>query len=56
MGREEARIIEKQETHARAVNDDEHHCILCEGVIEYSDHEVFFLTGYCRHCTEALEE
>ena len=56
MSREEARIIEKQEHHAAAVNDDEHRCILCEGVIEHADHEVYFATGWCRHCSQALEE
>jgi hypothetical protein len=31
-------------------------CILCEAIIEVSDHEVYFATGYCRYCTEVLED
>jgi len=52
----EARVIEKQEPHAHAVNDDEHRCILCDGVIEPADHDVYFLTGYCRHCYETPDQ
>jgi len=54
MSREEARIIFKQEKLARPVNDDDERCILCGGAIEHADHEVFTLTGWCRHCTEVL--
>ncbi len=31
-------------------------CLLCEGVIEMIDHDVYFTTGYCRYCHAALEE
>ena len=56
MSREEARIILRQEPHSPVANDDDFRCILCEGVIEHADHDVFYLTGYCRHCTEALDD
>jgi hypothetical protein len=56
MGREEARIIEKQEPHAPVANDDDFRCILRDGAIERADHEVFFLAGCCRHCHETAEE
>jgi hypothetical protein len=59
MSREEARIIEKQQRQARATRHpapQEDHCILCEGVIEHADQEVFFATGWCRHCSEAMEK
>lgn len=57
MSREEAQNIRKQEKKSRRVDhEDEHTCILCEGVIEYADHDTYFVTGYCRHCTEALKE
>jgi len=56
MSREEARIILRQEPHALVANDDDFRCILCEGAIEHADHEVYFVTGWCRHCHEALEE
>ena len=55
MGREEARIILRQEPHAPAANDEQHHCILCDAVILYPDHDVFFATSRCRCCHEALE-
>jgi hypothetical protein len=51
MGREEAKDVERQ----LAANDDERRCILCEGVIEISEHEIFFATGRCRFCHQALE-
>ena len=53
MGREEAKNIEEQLK--RPANDDDHRCILCEGVIEISEHEIFFATGRCRVCHETLE-
>lgn len=34
----------------------EHRCILCDVVIEIAEHDIYFVTGHCRHCHEALEE
>ena len=53
MGREEAKNIEKQLK--QPANDDDHRCILCEVIIEVSEHDVFFATGRCRFCHETLE-
>lgn len=47
-----ARGHEKNERKDQADN----HCILCETIIETSDHEVYFATGYCRYCQETTEE
>jgi hypothetical protein len=34
---------------------DDDRCILCDVTIEHADHDVFFATGRCRFCHEALE-
>jgi hypothetical protein len=34
----------------------EHRCILCEGVIEVVEYDVYFATGYCRFCHAVIEE
>ena len=53
MAKPETRGHEQED---RKQQDEDDHCILCEAIIEVSDHEVFFATGYCRYCNEVVDE
>lgn len=51
--------MDRQQSPGRSKKDlpqsDDHHCILCDVTIEYVEYDVFFTTGRCRICHEALE-
>jgi hypothetical protein len=53
MAKPETRGLKKDD-HDKHEADDV--CILCEAIIEISDHQVYFATGHCRYCHEVLEE
>ncbi|GAA0559298.1 hypothetical protein [Rhizomicrobium electricum] len=50
------RHTSEHEGDERKRHEQDERCILCEAIIEVSDHEVYFATGYCRYCTEVLED
>lgn len=36
--------------------ENDHRCMLCDVIIEHDEYDIFFVTGHCRFCDEALND